>query len=222
MNKKMLFLVFLILSVIIKTELFSQDEKLTLSWEKFNIPKTKIKIPLQDIYQENLSSCGPAVLTSVINYFGKGPIEEKEIHSEISLTEYGTDPYQIKYILELYGLRYKEYRNMTILQLKECIDKSIPVIMMIQAWGKEINKSSYIDNWENGHWVVAIGYDSERFYFEDPSITGAFGFIESDSLNIRWHDVEYLSKDNIEIHYTYNYGIAVWNSETVFVARKIE
>jgi hypothetical protein len=37
--------------------------------------------------------------------------------------------------------------------------------------------------------VVAVGYDAERFYFEDPAMFGV-GYIGRAELEARWHDLD--------------------------------
>lgn len=47
--------------------------------------------------------------------------------------------------------------------------------MEIQAWGDEATE--YINDYEDGHYVVVIGFDSAYFYFEDPWILGSIGYM---------------------------------------------
>jgi uncharacterized protein YvpB len=114
----------------------------------------------------------------------------------------GADPIHIKKAAKKYGLEVKEFRPMTFEQLERCVDQRRPVILMLQAWGY---RRSYKGVWSDGHYVIAIGYDEERIYVEDPSIHGSRGFITRKELEQRWHDVE--GKDN---HHTRRLGIAIW------------
>jgi uncharacterized protein YvpB len=40
----------------------------------------------------------------------------------------------------------------------------------------------------DGHFIVAIGYDDQNFYFEDPSLAGRRGFIPIAEFDQRWHE----------------------------------
>ncbi len=44
-------------------------------------------------------------------------------------------------------------------------------------------------DWKDGHYVVAIGYDKERIYLEDPS-TILRSYISYQDLEERWHDTD--------------------------------
>ena len=83
---------------------------------------------------------------------------------------------------------------------------------MLQAWGKPQNYDSCRKDCKDGHWLIAIGYDTENFYFEDPSLNNERGFINIKSLDSRWHDIELYNSKNKEIHNTDHYGIAIWGN----------
>ncbi len=109
-----------------------------------------------------------------------------------NVTRDGTDPIQLERVAAQYGLSVKPYRDMTPKQLRKCLDRERPVVLMIQAW-------------DEGHWVIAIGYDRDGFYFEDPWLQTSRGFIANAELEARWHDVE--GADNQR---TDRYGVAIW------------
>lgn len=56
------------------------------------------------------------------------------------------------------------------------------------------------NTWEDGHYVVAIGYDEKYIYFEDPSILGGIGYIPKSEFLRRWHDYD-MDITNKYIHY---------------------
>lgn len=72
---------------------------------------------------------------------------------------------------------------------------------MLQAYGGVRN---YEKHWDDGHWVVAIGYDDHGIYFEDPSQTLPRGYIPYPELQARWHDRGRRGK-----HIPY-YGVSLW------------
>jgi predicted double-glycine peptidase len=84
---------------------------------------------------------------------------------------------------------------------------------MIQAW-RSIDRRKrrwrgYKDEWNEGHWVAAIGYDKSAVYFEDPSLAVVRGFLAYDELVERWHDVGpyWIRPYKKRMR---NYGIAIW------------
>jgi len=110
--------------------------------------------------------------------------------------------------------------GMTIDELKDYLDEEKPVICNIQAWGEP----KYYKTADSGHYVVAIGYDDEKIYFEDPSIDEHRGYLSYKDFDKRWHDKE---TDNV---HTDHLGIVIWkskrawdrDSQYVVKARKIQ
>jgi predicted double-glycine peptidase len=166
------------------------------------IPDGAIKIDLPNTFQLHGYTCGAAALLSICSYYGVGPEEEWDVADDMNMTKAGTDPADVIAALVKYGLCFREFRPMTKGQIRRCLDLRRPVMIMLQAWG---DRASYRDAWHDGHWVIAIGYDDRGFYFEDPSISGARGFLSSHELDERWHDIE-----GVHQVQTPRYGIAIW------------
>jgi predicted double-glycine peptidase len=70
--------------------------------------------------------------------------------------------------------------------LRDFIDKGEPVIVLIQAWAE--SPVDYSRDWEDGHYVVAIGYDRDNVYFMDPSTLGNYTYLPNREFFDRWHD----------------------------------
>lgn len=189
--------------------------------------KSVIKIPLPDYVQENEYSCAAAALRSLFNYYFIDSFDEKLIRKGLNLTSNGTDPYQIIKFLKKYkkyNLNFKEFRKMKLKELIKCIENKKPVLMMLQAW-TENKKLPYKNAKKDGHWVVAIGYDRENIYFEDPSLNNVRGYIDKVELEDRWHDIENYSSKDKKVHLTDHYGIAVWGknvNNNIIRTRKIK
>lgn len=81
-------------------------------------------------------------------------------------------------------------QHVTIDEVKQLLDEEIPVILDIQAWRDTDNKAEWKDDWIDGHYVVATGYDDENIYFEDPALINSVGSIPQTELLDRWHDYE--------------------------------
>jgi predicted double-glycine peptidase len=180
------------------------------------IPDGAIKIDLPNATQVTDYTCGASALLAVCAYFGVGPEDEPEFVHDMGMGRGGADPIHITTAAARYGLRILECRPMSDRQLIACLDSRWPVVMMMQAWPVR-RPRSYRRRWTDGHWVVAIGYDSRGIYFEDPSIHGARGFLTYADLRDRWHDIEGRGKERV-----HRLGIALWKDgvdESVYLRR---
>ncbi|MFH1682228.1 MAG: cysteine peptidase family C39 domain-containing protein [Candidatus Woesearchaeota archaeon] len=130
--------------------------------------------------------CGAKALQAVFAYFGLEFSEEVLIKEAKTSEKEGTTVINIEKTAEKYGFKV-DSRAMEIKEVQEYINQKIPVILLLQAW-KEDLKVNWEQDWQNGHYVVAIGYDQERIYFEDPA---AFKrtFLSYAELEKRWHDL---------------------------------
>jgi predicted double-glycine peptidase len=167
-----------------------------------NIPPSAIKIDLPNTFQLEDYTCGPAALMAIFAYYGVGPEEEWELEEHMGIDEEGSDPKHILRAVKRYGLAHREFSPMTVGELVTCLDDKHPVMIMLQAWG---DRRSYDRWWVDGHWIVAIGYDRRRIYFEDPAIYRGRGYLDRAELERRWHDVEGPGNTPTE-----HYGIAIW------------
>jgi uncharacterized protein YvpB len=64
---------------------------------------------------------------------------------------------------------------MLISDLENSIMRGRPIIVQIQAWGDE--GTNYTNDFDDGHYVVVIGFDENYLYFEDPWIIGNIAYI---------------------------------------------
>lgn len=160
-----------------------------------------VKVPLPNIPQKDDYSCGPMVLKAVIDGHGDS-VGKKEL-MEVADTnpQEGTAPSKMVEAAKKYGLMAEEKHNMTTEDLKKHLDAKRPVIILVQAWG---DKEDYSNTWDSGHYIVAIGYDSNHVIFEDPMLEDEYGAISFDELDDRWHD-----KRPSGQRYDH-YGIVLW------------
>ena len=177
----------------------------------YPIQRGAIKIPVPDVTQTKDYACGAAALEAICKYYGVGKEDDWEFVKALGMDpRVGSHPFQIRKVAKQYGLHVREKEKMTLRELKEHLQKRRPVLLMIQAWGR--NKSgknnrwtkSYKTIWSEGHWVVAIGYDRQGFFFEDPSLQGVRGYIPNNELEERWHDI---GPHNIHMAH---FGMAIW------------
>lgn len=149
---------------------------------------TKI-LNMPELRQTFSFDCGASALQSVMVYYG---IEEKESNlfkkletNEHDFNSVGAKMYKIVEVAQSYGLQAKLRDDGNIQMIIDYIDKNIPVIMLIQAW-KYDDKIEWKNDFEHGHYVVAIGYSDDKIIFEDPADFHR-NFIYKKDLMDRWH-----------------------------------
>jgi len=193
MKKLLLIIIFLILSVVVYTEIYNivniQHKGI---WRVIWTDSGKsIKIlNLPDVRQSTGYTCGVSSLQSILMYWGKEYREDMLSQMASSHSEYGTPPENIVSVAKNLGLQAEIKQECTISEIEKWIEAGIPVIVDIQAWKDKDNTLCWKDCWEDGHYVVAIGYDEKNIYFEDASILGAIGYIPKEEFLDRWHDYE--------------------------------
>lgn len=168
----------------------------------------QLKFPsLRQTYEYD---CGAKSLQAVLVYYGIEVSESKLIKLAKTNARVGTLSDNMIKSLKKFRLDY-DARHMTLKDLRDYIDKKIPVMILIQAWGSR--KRYYKKGNKNKHWVVAIGYNRDKIFFEDP-YTFNHTFLKNKELELRWHSTE--DGDPIK-----NFGIAVYGRKPRFNFKKI-
>jgi uncharacterized protein len=161
-------------------------------------------------------SCGPGAVQAVMAYYGEDYRESQLIELLKTDKNEGTYVKDIVKFLHSRGLSTNVKERMTKNELFHYIDKDIPVIVLIQAWGKEPDfNNHYKDCWNDGHFVVVIGYTDEDIICADPGLFKP-GYIPINEFIERWHD--YDEGDTK----TYQLGIAVYGKKPAFVMNNLE
>lgn len=179
-----------------------------------------IKVPL--CRQGTDYSCGVSSLQSVLYYYYSQDSELRWVREDILAKELktthnnGTSYKKIAEVSKEKGLNVLVHLNMTLNELKQTLDNKRPVICAIQAWAEDKENTNYKDDWKDGHYVIAIGYDNKNIYFMDPATLGNYTYIPITEFLDRWHDID---EDNNEVVYL---GIEIWkNTEPTYNSRMI-
>jgi ABC-type bacteriocin/lantibiotic exporter with double-glycine peptidase domain len=143
--------------------------------------------------------CGAIATQMVLAYF-EIDVQGNKIIKETQCNKSGTEIKNIIKTLSKYGLKCKS-EKMNIGILKKHIKDNQPIIIPLQAWTNKKN-IDWKNNWSDGHYVVAIGYDKNKIYFADPSSIYKT-YLKYEELEKRWHDQDVNEKKYI------NYGIAI-------------
>src|SRR3989344_1393707 len=167
------------------------------------IKKNMKLLPFPQLRQSYDFDCGAQVLQSILLFYGM-EVREDQILKKAKINKVcGTLAEEMQKFLQNYGLKTKA-GSLKKEQVQRHIDKGHPAILAIQAWSKQ--EKDWKKDWKDGHYVVAIGYDKQRFYFEDPS-TVLKTFLNYKELEERWHD-----RDCYGRKYQ-NYGILVYGKK---------
>lgn len=153
--------------------------------------------------------CGANALQSVLAYYGID-VRAETLIKKLKTSKTGTVPKNIERVARSYGLK-AVLQTMDVRKVKGCIRKGTPVIILLQAWASK--KKNYKNVWHDGHYVVAIGYDSKRLYFEDPSVIFR-AYLTYKEFEDRWHD-ETSQGDRMV-----NIGIAVYGKRRIYDSSK--
>jgi predicted double-glycine peptidase len=142
-----------------------------------------------DVRQSTTYSCGAAALQALLCYWGIDKREGDLMRALETSEEEGTSPEAIVRVAKEVGCKAYSKEDLGLKDIEESLRQRIPVICAIQAWA-DIHSAgfSWDKAWEDGHYVIVIGLDSQSVYVEDPSLLGTRGFIPRDEFLARWHD----------------------------------
>ena len=149
---------------------------------------TFLAVPL--CRQAKSFTCGVAAMQSVLGYYGV-EIRQDLLEKKLRTNRGGTHYQHIIAYAQSQGFTTEWQTNMSYAQLQQTLDTGMPVIVALQAWA-ETNEThqvpGYSNDWVDGHYAVAIGYDETNTYFMDPSTLGHYTFIPTSEFMDRWHD----------------------------------
>jgi ABC-type bacteriocin/lantibiotic exporter with double-glycine peptidase domain len=141
-------------------------------------------IPFPHVRQQTDYSCGAAVSRAVLAFYGT-PVPEHTLAAALGTNPTdGTEPERIATLFRQLGFAVFAGR-MSVRSLERTLDHNIPVILNIQAWAD--HPTQYDTHYEDGHYVVATGYDPIRIIVQDPWMDTHQGFIPRRDLDARWH-----------------------------------
>src|ERR1700761_639990 len=108
--------------------------------------------PVATAKQTKDYDCGAAVLHSIADYYGVGPESQEDF---IKLSDAGerkgAHPDEVVHGAHRLGLKAQMLRGMTLERLKSLLDRGVPVICLVQAWGDQGDYRRL----ESGHYVIA-------------------------------------------------------------------
>ena len=154
--------------------------------------------------------CAASALQAVLVYYGIEVRGELLIKFTKTSAASGATIKNICQTIDKFKLRYSS-AGLTLSDLKNYLDKKIPVMILLQAW--QAGRAGYARDYKNGHWVVAIGYARDRLFFEDPNAF-EWTFLKNKELAVRWHGQD-------QGRPVLNHGIAVFGKKPADRSNKI-
>ena len=141
--------------------------------------------------------CGVTALQVVMEHYGVY-MRNRELMKKLKTNENGTRYENMIALAEKKGFTVFADENVTLEEVKGYIDKGYPVIVLVQAWAE---RYMTIEEWEtdydDGHYVVVIGYEENIVIFEDPASTRRTWLTEEEFI-ARWHDKDTKTKKKLE------------------------
>lgn len=161
------------------------------------LPKISNLIPVPLTRQGADYTCGITAVQSILGYYGIDRRQDDLIAAMKPDPDMGTNYQNVLAYAQSLGFEASAHKGMTLDELKGYIDRRVPVLLAIQAW-----MTPPVDwkTFEEGHYVVAVGYDAENFYFMDPSTLGHYTYIPIPEFLERWHDRDDYQKQDL-VHF---------------------
>jgi hypothetical protein len=142
-----------------------------------------------DVRQSTTYSCGAAALQALLSCWRIDKRERDLMRALETSGVEGTSPEAIVSVAKEVGCEAYTEENIGLKEIEESLRHRIPVICAIQAWADTQSEGfSWDKAWEDGHYVIVIGLDSQSVCVEDPSLLETRGIIPRDEFLARWHD----------------------------------
>lgn len=131
--------------------------------------------------------CGAKALQTVMEYYGV-EVREDELMKELKTDKDGTSVKNMIAATRKRGFDVFAADGVSLEQVKHYVDHGHPVIVLVQAWAeKYMTLEDWKDDYNDGHYVVVIGFEHNIIVFEDPSSFRRTWLTEEEFL-ARWHD----------------------------------
>lgn len=145
---------------------------------------------LKQTRQTTEYSCGASALQAVLHYWGKD-VDEAELMQLLGTTpEEGTYPEALVRVARSLGFEAELKDHLTLDEVARATARGEPVIVLGQVWrSKKPGDQSFTEEWDSGHWFIALAVDEENVYFEDPYVRMGKGFVPRQVFEDAWHNV---------------------------------
>lgn len=133
--------------------------------------------------------CGAKALQIVMAYYGTD-VREDELIRDLGTGRDGTRVDRMIAVAEARGFSVMARQNMSLGEVKRCIDEGHPVIVLLQAWAERfMTLKDWREDVEDGHYAIMIGHARGVLLFEDPASFRRTWLREYEFM-ARWHDLD--------------------------------
>jgi predicted double-glycine peptidase len=148
-------------------------------------------IPVPDIRQKTTYTCGPAVASAVLRYFGIEIPEERLAEEAQTIEDVGTNVEDMVRVLLAHGVAVNERSDLTLPEMATLLESGSLVIVALQAWDKDAPpEGDYEGEWDSGHYVIPVEIGEDEILFEDPAVAGRRAYLSTDEFLSRWHTMD--------------------------------
>lgn len=157
--------------------------------EQENKLKPKVKLDFPEFRQVFNYDCDVTALQQILIYYGIEKREEELIELLKPNKTHGTKISKVIEISKYFGLEAEVLKNTTIEKVKSLIDEGIPPLLLVQSWRDySTDNLDWRKDYNDGHTVIAIGYNDFCIFFEDPASVNRT-YLTYEELEKRWHDI---------------------------------
>lgn len=165
-------------------------------------------IELSTLRQTFDFDCGVKALQGVLAYYGVEERADKLTDLLNADPDLGTSVGSIASVAESRGFTVVSGNNWTLDDIKNYLDQGHPVIVLMQAWSdRPMTLKQWREDYDDGHYVVVVGYDGPILYFEDPASFHRIWLRENEFV-ARWHDMDPVTGEKL-----HRVGIALLGKE---------
>ena len=175
----------LFLAVCMAAPLSAQEEQAPAAPKPVFPLLSLIRVP--NVRQSSDYTSCVASFQSMLAYYGIDTREDELARELKADPKNGAVTSEIQRVAVSHGLKAERKVGATLEELKKAIDEKQPALLLIQAWS-DSKQVDYSKDWEDGHCVVAVGYDEVNLYLMDPSVIGRYAYIPLAEFLPRWHD----------------------------------
>lgn len=140
-----------------------------------NRKATRLEVP--HFKQEHDNFCGPAVLQMVFAYF-TFQVSQDELAEKMGTRVMGTKPEKLIEVATDYGFYAYENLHSTVAEIEYLLNMDAPVIVNYTEPSEE-----------RDHYAVAVGYDKNKLFLNDPWNGKNFKLTKKEFLS-RWFDAD--------------------------------
>ncbi len=147
------------------------------------------ELAVPNVRQATAYTCGVAALQGVLAYYGMQTREDRLAREVGADPDKGVNPPAIVRAARARGLTAELREGMTVREIAEIVRTGSPVLVALQAWSDK-PRSSYREDWDDGHYAIIVAVNQDVVVFEDPSVLGSRAVLSRREFEDRWHDTD--------------------------------